>query len=45
MRSKIPLRTEGDVADLHRRIMGTEQPMLKDELSEEYKGLLEGKGR
>ena len=34
--------TDGDAADLYRRITGKKHPMLKGELSEEYKAFLEG---
>ena len=41
----IPLETNGDAADLYRRITGKEHPTLKGELSADYKAFLEGKGR
>ena len=40
-----PVVTEGDVADLYRRVTGKEHPTLKGELSEEYKAFRGGKGR
>ena len=39
------VRSDGDVADLYRRITGKEHRTLKGEMSEEYKAFLEGKGR
>ncbi len=40
---QIPLLTDGDAADLYRRITGKEHPTLKGELSEDYKVFLERK--
>ena len=40
-----PVHTDGDVADLYRRITGKQHPTLKGELSARYKAFLEGKGR
>ena len=37
--------TEGDVADLCRRITGKEHPTLKGELSDDYKAFLRANGR
>ena len=41
----IPLETNGDAADLYRRITGKEYPTWKGELSAGYKAFLEAKGR
>ena len=39
----IPVKTDGDVADLCRRITGEEHPMLRRELSGDYKAFLESR--
>ena len=40
---RIPLRMDGDAADLYRRITGKKHPTLKGEMSAEYKAFLKGK--
>ncbi len=42
---QVPLRTDGDAADLYRRITGKEHPTLKGEMSADYKAFLKGKAR